>query len=422
MRITISGGLLLDPSSGRESTSDLHLADGVIAAVGAAPAGFVPDRSIDARGLAVCPGLVDLAVRFREPGFEHRASLESELAAAAAGGITAVCCPPDMEPPLDEPGLVEMLARRAQAIGLARVLPLGALTAGLRGERLAELAELASAGCVGFSQGDRSLGDHAVMLRAMQYAATFGLSVWLRPQDGALARLGVAHEGMISTRLGLPGIPALAETLAVSALLLMSKETGARLHLCRLSSADSVAMIRQAKASGVSVTCDVSAAHIHLSEIDIGYFDSNCRLSPPLRTQRDRDALLAGLVDGTIDAVCSDHCPVDEDGKTVPFAEAEPGATGLETLLPLTIMRPQPASLSNLLAAVTVGPARVLGLPVPRMEPGARADVCIFDPDHWWRVDAAALLSKGKNTPFAGTEVRGQVRHCLVAGSVVYER
>ena len=422
MRITISGGLLLDPSSGRESTSDLHLADGVIAAVGAAPAGFVPDRSIDARGLAVCPGLVDLAVRFREPGFEHRASLESELAAAAAGGITAVCCPPDMEPPLDEPGLVEMLARRAQAIGLARVLPLGALTAGLRGERLAELAELASAGCVGFSQGDRSLGDHAVMLRAMQYAATFGLSVWLRPQDGALARLGVAHEGMISTRLGLSGIPALAETLAVSALLLMSKETGARLHLCRLSSADSVAMIRQAKASGVSVTCDVSAAHIHLSEIDIGYFDSNCRLSPPLRTQRDRDALLAGLVDGTIDAVCSDHCPVDEDGKTVPFAEAEPGATGLETLLPLTIMRPQPASLSKLLAAVTVGPARVLGLPVPRMEPGARADVCIFDPDHWWRVDAAALLSKGKNTPFAGTEVRGQVRHCLVAGSVVYER
>ena len=422
MRITISGGLLLDPSSGRESTSDLHLADGLIAAVGAAPAGFVPDRSIDARGLAVCPGLVDLAVRFREPGFEHRASLESELAAAAAGGITAVCCPPDMDPPLDEPGLVEMLARRAQAIGLARVLPLGALTAGLRGERLAELAELASAGCVGFSQGDRSLGDHAVMLRAMQYAATFGLSVWLRPQDGALARLGVAHEGMISTRLGLPGIPAWAETLAVSALLLMSKETGARLHLCRLSSADSVAMIRQAKASGVSVTCDVSAAHIHLSEIDIGYFDSNCRLSPPLRAQRDRDALLAGLADGTIDAVCSDHCPVDEDGKTVPFAEAEPGATGLETLLPLTIMRSQPTSLSKLLSVVTVGPARILGLPVPRMEPGARADVCIFDPDHWWRVDAAVLLSKGKNTPFAGTEVRGQVRYCLVAGSVVFER
>ena len=420
MRTTIRKGLLLDPATGGEQVVDLHIADGIVAGVGAPPAGFTAERVIDATGLAVSPGLIDLAVRLREPGFEHRASLDSELAAAVAGGITAVACPPDMDPPLDEPGLVEMLTRRAAAVGLARVHPLGALTQGLAGEKLAGLVELARAGCVGFSQGDGAVGDSATLLRALKYAATFDLSVWMSPRDASLMGLGVAHEGEVATRLGLPAVPALAETLAVSSLLLMARETGVALHLCRLSAGESVEMVRQARARGQVVTCDVSSHHLHLSEMDIGYFDTNCRLSPPLRSLRDRDALVAGVADGTIDAICSDHSPVNQDGKELPFAEADPGASGLETLLSLTLMRPGDGGLAEKLAPVTVGPSRILRLPVPRLELGAVADICIFDPDDWWRVQPADFVSRGRNTPFAGYELRGRVRYCLVGGRVVH--
>lgn len=422
MKLLIRGGTLIDPVAGTQRLADLCIADGLIVGNGAAPPGFVADATIDASGLTVMPGVIDLSARLREPGFEYRATLESELAAAVAGGVTRLVCPPDTDPPLDEPGLVEMLTRRAASLKLARVHPLGALTQGLKGERLTEMAELAEAGCVAFSQDDRPFADLTVLLRALQYATTFQQAVWLRPEDAGLARGGVAHDGEVATRLGLPGIPALAETVAVAAILLLARETGARIHLCRLSTAGAVDMVRKAKAEGLPVTCDVAAHHLHLSEMDIGFFDANCRLSPPLRSLRDRDALARGLAEGVIDAVCSDHAPVDEDGKQMPFGEAEAGATGLELLLPLALKWAAAASLPLpvALARVTSGPATVLGIEPPGLAPGAVADLCVFDPDVWWRVEPAALSSQGKNTPFTGFELQGRARYTIVNGRVVY--
>jgi len=423
MNLRIANGLLVDPVAGTERIADLYVSGDIIAGSGAAPTGFVADRVIDASGLVVCPGLVDLSARLREPGFEYRATLESEMAAAVAGGITCLACPPDTDPPLDEPGLVEMLKRRASSLSLARVNPVGALTQGLRGERLTEMAELTEAGCVAFSQDDRPFADLTVLWRALQYATTYGFPVWLRPEDPGLARGGVAHDGEVATRLGLAGIPAIAETISLAAILLLTRETGARVHLCRLSTAEGVDMMRKAKADGLPVTCDVAAHHIHLSEMDIGYFDAHCRLSPPLRSLRDREALVRGLADGAIDAICSDHTPVDEDGKQLPFGEAEPGATGLELLLPLALKWGVEAkqSLARTLARVTSEPARVLRVPEPSIKAGATADLCIFDREAWWRVEPSALKSQGKNTPFTGYELQGRVRATLVGGRVVYE-
>ncbi|HTS52892.1 MAG TPA: dihydroorotase [Burkholderiales bacterium] len=423
MNIQIKNGRLIDPAAGTERVQDLFIAEGKIAAVGATPGGFRPDRVLDASGLAVSPGLVDLSARLREPGLEYKATLESEMQAAAAGGITSLVCPPDTDPPLDEPGLVEMLKFRARSLNQSRVYPLGALTQGLRGERLTEMAELHDAGCVAFSQPGATLTDNQVLMRSLEYATTFGFAVWLRPQDATLSRGGVAHDGEVATRLGLAGIPACAETVALSAILILVQETGARVHLCRLSSAEGVEMVRQAKRARMPVTCDVAAYHVHLSDMDIGYFDSNCNLIPPLRGPRDRDALRAGLADGTIDAICSDHTPVDEDDKQLPFAEAEPGATGLELLLPLTLKWAREAriALPAALARVTTGPLRVLGLPGAAIAVGQIADLCVFDPEAWWRVRPESLHSQGKNTPLLGMELQGRVRHALVNGQVVFD-
>ncbi len=423
MNLRIANGLLVDPVAGTEHKADLFVAGETIVDEGAIPAGFRVDRVIDATGKVVCPGLVDLSARLREPGFEYRATLESELAAAVAGGVTTLACPPDTEPPLDEPGLVEMLKRRAASLRLAHVHPIGALTQGLRGERLTEMAELTEAGCVAFSQDDRPFADLTVLWRSLQYATTFGFPVWLRPEDPGLAAGGVAHDGEVATRLGLAGIPAVAETIAIAAILLLARETGARVHLCRLSTTEGVEMVRKARADGLPVTCDVSAHHIHLSEMDIGYFDAHCRLSPPLRSLRDREALVRGLADGTIDAICSDHTPIDDDGKQLPFGEAEPGATGLELLLPLALKWGAEANLplARILERVTSGPARLLNLPAPSLAPGAAADLCVFDRDAWWRVEPSALKSQGKNTPFTGYELQGRVCATLVGGRLVYE-
>ncbi len=284
MKIKIKGGRVVDPGSGTDKVQDVFIAAGKIAAIGSSPADFHANRTIDANGMIVCPGLVDLSARLREPGFEYKATLESEMAAAIAGGVTSLVCPPDTDPPLDEPGLVEMLKHRARSLNKAHVYPLGALTQGLKGERITEMAELLDAGCIAFSQADVPLSDNQVLLRAMQYASTFGYPVWLRPRDAAIARDGVAHDGQVATRLGLAPIPVIAETVALSTILLLVRETGAKVHLCRLSTAEGVDMVRQAKSLGINVTCDVSANHVHLSELDIGYFDSNCHLVPPLRS------------------------------------------------------------------------------------------------------------------------------------------
>jgi dihydroorotase len=424
MKIHIKNGRLIDPKNGVDAKRDVFVAAGKVVAIGNAPAGFTANRVIDATGRIVCPGLVDLAVRLREPGFEYLATLETEMKAAIAGGVTSLACPPDTDPPLDEPGLVEMLKFSAKNLNQAHVYPVGALTIALKGTNLTEMAELHDAGCVAFSQAEAPLADTQVLMHALQYAATFDFPVWLRAQDPALAKHGVAHDGEVATRLGLPAIPVTAETVALSTILIMARETGARIHIARLSSAEGVAMVRDARARGLPVTCDVGIHHAHLSEMDIGYFDPNCNLTPPLRSQRDRDALRAGLADGTIDALCSDHTPVDEDAKQLPFSEAEPGATGVELLLPLALKWATESSLGLSIAIdrITAKPAAILGIDAGHLTVGAVADVCIFDPEAYWRVEPAALYSLGKNTPFSGFEMRGRVTHTLVSGNLVYEK
>ncbi|HEX7054776.1 MAG TPA: dihydroorotase [Burkholderiales bacterium] len=418
MSLLIRNGRLIDPASGRDGAGELYIEDGrIVERVKS------PRRTIDAKGLVVAPGFIDLSARLREPGFEYKATLESEMDAAVAGGVTSLACPPDTDPPLDEPGLVDMLRRRARSLERARVYPVGALTVKLEGKALTEMAELAEAGCVAFSQANVPLADTQVLWRALQYAATFGFPVWLRVEDAWLARGGVAHDGEVATRLGLAGIPSFAETVALGTLLELVRATGARVHVCRLSSAAAVALMRAAKREGLPVTCDVAAHHVHLCDLDLGYFDANCRLEPPLRSARDRDALAAGLADGTIDCLCSDHTPVDEDGKHLPFAEAQPGATGLELLLPLALRwgEARKLSLAETLARITSAPARVLGVPSGRLAPGAPADVVLIDPRAPRRIAPETLKSQGKNTPFVGAELSGAVRCTIVAGNVVYE-
>lgn len=429
MKILIKNGRVIDPARNFDEIADVALAAGRVIGLQQVPDGFAPNRVIDARGCVVAPGLIDLAARLREPGHEHEGMLESEMAAAVAGGVTSLVCPPDTDPVLDEPGLVEMLKFRAEKLHQARVFPLGALTRGLAGEVLTEMAELTESGCVGFSQAEVPLANTQVMQRALQYAATYGYTVWLRPQELHLGK-GVAASGPLATRLGLAGVPVIAETIAIHTILELVRVTGARVHLCRISSADGLQLVRRAKDEGLRISCDVSINSLHLTDADIGYFDSRMRLNPPLRQERDRDALREGLSDGSIDALVSDHTPVDEDAKTLPFAEAEPGATGLELLLSLALQWGQQSGsgLVRALAVLTSEPARVLGGALGTLQAsagqlveGGIADVCVFDPEGAWTVSPQVLRSQGKHTPFTGRELPGRVRYTVVAGQVAYE-
>ena len=430
--IHIKNGHLIDPANGIDGLNDLYIADGKVLAVGAAPAGFSANKTIDASGLIVAPGLVDLSARLREPGYEYKATLESEMQAAMQGGVTSLICPPDTDPVLDEPGLVEMLKHRARLLNQAHVHPLGALTVGLKGEALTEMAELTESGCIGFAQAEEPITDTNVLLRAMQYAKTFGYTVWLRPQDAYIGRGGVAASGPLASRLGLSGVPVMAETIALHTIFELMRSTGARVHLCRISSAAGLELVRKAKAEGLPVTCDVGVHHVHLTDADIGFFDSNARVTPPFRSQRDRDAIRLGLLDGTVDALCSDHTPVDDDEKLLPFGEASPGATGLELLLSLTLKwaddyaatqdTGQQRPLSRALARITSEAARVAGLDAGTLSVGAVADVVLFDPAANWTVEGSALASQGKHTPFLGYNLAGQVRATIVSGHVAYQR
>ena len=430
MKILIQNGRVINPANGLDQACDIALAAGRIIGIGRTPPGFEPQRTIDATGCVVMPGLVDLTARLREPGHEHEGMLESEMAAAVAGGVTSLVCPPDTDPVLDEPGLVEMLKFRAEKLHQARLFPLGALTRGLAGEILTEMAELTESGCVGFGQAEVPLASTQVLQRALQYATTFDYTVWLRPQELYLGK-GVAASGALATRLGLAGIPVAAETIALHTIFELLQSTGARVHLCRISSAAGVELVRRAKAQGLRVSCDISINSLHLTELDIGFFDSRARLTPPLRQQRDREALSAALLDGTIDALVSDHTPVDEDAKTQPFAEAEPGATGLELLLSLALKWSQDSGvpLARALSVVTSAPAQVLGsalgtlqASVGQLVEGGVGDICVVDPQARWTVQDAELRSQGKHTPFTGYELPGRVRWTLAAGQVAFER
>ena len=415
MNIKIKNGRIIDPKHGLDcSKTSLFVAEGTVVGIGATPAGFVADQTIDAAGCVVCPGLIDLGARLN--------SIEAELAAAVAGGVTSVVVPPDADPPLDEPELADRLVHRGEEIGKARVLPLGALTLGLKGERLAELAGLRKAGCVAFSQANKPVVDTEALLRAMEYATTFGFAVWLQPQDYWLSRNGIAHEGEVASRLGLAGIPVAAETIAIGTIIQLVRITGCRVHLTRISSAAGMQLVHRAQHDGLPISCDVGVHHLLLTENDIGYFNPHARFCPPLRAQEDRQALSDSVAAGWA-AICSDHTPVGADDKLLPFGEAKPGATGLEVLLPLTLKWAEAAQvdLPTALARITSVPAQVLGLNGGHLAVGTTADVCVFDPEANWQLTPEALKSRGKNSPWLGYMMTGRVKATLVGGRVVYQ-
>jgi len=429
MKISLRGGRIVGPIAQDANADvvlidelmDLHVHGGQILSVGDPPDGFTPDQTVDVTGLFVAPGLVDLAARLREPGFEYKATLESEMKAALQGGVTSLACPPDTDPPLDEPGLVEMLKHRAKGLKAASLYPLGAMTVGLRGEVITEMAELAEAGCIGFGHPGAMFTDTQVLMRAMQYARSFGFTLWVHPCDHFLSRNGVAHSGPVAGRLGLSGVPVMAETVALHTIFELMKATGASVHLCRLSSAEGVSLLKQAKQQGLKVSADVSVHHLHLTDVDIGYFDANLRVDPPFRSQRDRAALRQGLKEGVINAICSDHTPLDDDEKQLPFAEASPGASALELLLPLALKwgREERMQVAQVIDKLTRLPAEVLGINAGVIQLGGVADLCVFDPDAAWIVNDKSLLSQGKHTPFIGRELIGMNKMTMVQGEIV---
>jgi dihydroorotase len=422
MGICIRGGRLIDPASNTDAMLDLYLGKNRIVGVGSAPDGFVVDQEIDASGLLVCPGLVDLSARLREPGLEHKATIASETEAAVSAGITSLCCPPDTLPVVDTPAVAELVRRRAKQAGKARVLPLAALTQGLRGEQLTEMAALKAEGCVGVSNAEQPIANSEVLRRAMEYAATHELTVFLAPRDPWLGRQGCMHEGSISTRLGLAGIPETCETVALARDLLLVEQTGVRAHICRLSSARAVEMVAEAQARGLPVTADVAAHQLHLTDAEVHSFDGLYHVLPPLRTRHDRAALRQGLAAGTITAICSDHQPHEPDAKLAPFGDTEPGISALETLFPLALRLVAEGALGlpTLVARLTAGPAAVLGSKAGALRVGAIADICLVDLDQRWTLTADGLRSRGHNTPFLGQELRGRVRQTLVGGRTVF--
>ena len=421
-RIKISGGRLIDPENRIDDRLDLYIADGRIAAIGAAPDGFSEDIELDAGGLVVIPGLIDLCARLREPGQEHKASIDGECRAAAAGGITTLCCPPDTDPVIDTPAVVELIRHRAQQAGAARVVTLGALTKGLHGEQLSEMAALQRAGCVGVSNALKPLASTLVERRAFEYAATFGLTVFLHADDAALSANGCIHEGELSTRLGLPGIPQAAETVAVARDLALIQQTGVRAHFCRLTTHHAVRMVARAQFDGVPVSADVAVPHLYLSEVDTVDFGADYHFIPPLRTQEDREGLRKGLLSGTVSALCSDHQPHEPDAKLAPFPATEPGASGVDSLLSLTLklVDEDQNLLADAIARVTSGPAKILGMPYGDLAAGRAADLCIYAPDSNWRLDETSMNSQGKNTPFRGWEMPGRVRYTLRDGQIIF--
>ncbi len=421
-KICIRAGHLLDPAQQLDQIGDLHIADGKIIAAGDnAREDFTADQTIDAEGLLVCPGVVDLSARLREPGLEHKATIASEMRAAALSGITTVCMPPDTDPVIDEPAVVELIQKRAQQASGAHVVTLGALTVGLGGTQLSELAALKAAGCVGVSNGMRAIDDLCVLRRAMQYAATHKLTVHITPLHKQLAQQGVAHEGAIATRLGLPGIPVSAETVAIAQYLALVEDTGVQLHFGRLSSAAAVTLLAEARQKGLPVTADVAIHHLYLSELDLINFNSSAHIIPPLRSDADRTALINAVADGTIQAICSDHQPHERDAKLKPFSATEAGSAGLDTLLPLTLQlcNENKISMATAIAALSNTPANILGLPTGSLQVGQTADVCIFDPKQEWQVQANSWYSAGLNSAFEGWPLQGKTVQTLIAGQTI---
>lgn len=423
MKLRISNARIVDPATRTDKVGDLCIADGRIVSAGVPADGFNADRVLNARGLVAMPGIVDLAVRMREPGEEFKASIASESRAAAAAGVTTLCCPPDTTPCVDSPAQVKMIQQRVESEGRCRAVLLGALSAGLRGEELSEMAALKRHGCVGVSNALKPVSSTLFLRRAMEYAASHGLTVFLHPLDFPLANHGCAHEGAVATRLGLPGIPIAAETAALAQQLALVEQMQVRTHFCRISSARAVEMIARALSEGLPVSADVCAHQLFLTEWDIGDYNSLCHTLPPLRTYEDREALRKALQSGAVHALCSDHQPHEDDAKQAPFPATEPGISSIETLLPLALRLVQDGALTLMQAVerLTLGPARVLGLAAGTLASGAMADICLFDPSRQFVLRREDMRSRGKNTPFAGWEFQGRVTHTLLGGHFVFE-
>lgn len=422
-RIAILGGYVVDPSNGIEGKHDLYLADGRVASLARAPDGFTADRTIAADGQIVCPGFIDLCARLREPGYEHKAAIASESEAASASGITTLCCPPDTDPVIDTPAVANLIRERAQQVGKLRVLPIGALTRGLQGKDLSEMSALKRAGCVAVSNAHAPMANTLVLRRALEYAASHDLLVVIRPEDPWLADQGCVHEGTTGTRLGLPGIPDAAETVAVAQVLALIEHTETRVHFAQLSCARTARMIARAQEKGALVSADVAAHQLHLTEMDIDGFNAMCHVRPPLRSLADRDALREALKNGVITAICSDHQPHEPDAKLDVFPSTEPGVASLEMLLPLTLklVDEDVLSLSRAIALLTQGPAAIMGIETGTLSVGASADICIFDPEDTWTIDGTTWHSSGRNTPYWGQTVKGRVTYTLLNGRVVFE-
>jgi dihydroorotase len=423
-RLLLRRARLLDPAQQLDIRGDMLIEDGRIAALGPDLASGPGIELIDCRGLCVAPGIIDMRVALRDPGAEHQESMESAGQAAAAGGVTTMVALPNTEPVIDEVALVEFVARRSRDIRLVNIRTYAAVTRGLRGRELSEMGLLAAAGAVAFTDADRAIADAQVMRRALAYAGSFDLLLIQHPEEPSLAAGGAMNEGEVATRLGLPGIPAAAETIMVERDLRLVELTGARLHFAHVSTAAAIEAIRQAKRRGLPVTCDTAPHYFALNENEVGEYRTFAKVSPPLRPEEDRRAVVAGLADGTIDAIASDHAPYDQESKRLPFTSAASGIVGLETLLPLALAlyHNGDMDLLGVLRALTQRPAEILRLAAGRLAVGSPADVIIFDLDRPWRIDSAAYRSKSKNAPYDGRPVQGMAVRTIVGGRTVFIR
>jgi dihydroorotase len=425
-RVAYVNARLIDPASGLD-------APGAMLTEGTTVADFGPGlfadgvadgiETVDCGGHCLAPGLVDLRVQLREPGEEHKETFETGSRAAAAGGVTSIVCLPNTSPVIDDVSVVEFVARRAREVKLVKVYCYGGVTRGLAGQLMTELGLLAEAGAVAFTDGERAIGDAMVLRRVLAYAKTFDLVIAQHPEEPNLARNGAMNEGEIATRLGLTGIPAAAEVMMVERDLRLVELTDGRYHVAHVTTAAAVDAIRQAKARGLAVTADTAPHYFALNEAAVGDYRTFAKVSPPLRSEYDRRAVVDGLADGTIDAIASDHAPQDQDSKRLPFAQAETGIIGLETLLPLSLKLYQDGRLSLLdcIERLTSRPAALLGLPGGRLAKGGSADLVLFDPDRPWRIDEAGFRSKCKNSPFTDHPVQGMVLRTIVDGRTVFQ-
>ncbi|BCN94114.1 dihydroorotase [Thiomicrorhabdus immobilis] len=425
MRRIIKNGRVIDPSQNLDKTTNVYLSRGRIVAVAdEAPDGFTADQEIDATGKWILPGLVDLQARLGEPGSQYAGSIASETKAAVSGGITSICCPPDTSPVNDSQAVTELLQRRARQAATAFVMPIGAITQGLDGERLSNSFSLKEAGCIALSQADKPIQNSLTLKNALEYNSTLDIPIFLRCEDKQLRNGGIAHSGPVSSRLGLPENPPAAETAALARDLVLVEESGVKAHFSQLSCARSVELIADAKKRGLPVTCDVAIHQLHLSEMDLLSFNSLFNVSPPLRSMNDKQALIQGVRNGVIDVIVSDHTPLERDTKLLPFGESAPGISGLETLLALLLKLVQNGDLDLMTAvrSVTQMPAQIIGCQTGSLVENSSADFCIVDPEAIWTLETKQMLSKGKNTPFAGWEFVGQVEETFFQGRPVYRR